>query len=74
MLIVTHELQAIHGVLTRIVELDGGRITFDGSSADHDRWHGDATTDHGGHHHDNETPAASAAVGPLDRLQGPRDA
>ena len=73
MLIVTHELQAIRGVLTRIVELDGGRITFDGNSADHDRWHGAATTDHnghhhGGHHHDNATPAASTAVGPLDHV------
>jgi zinc transport system ATP-binding protein len=40
MLIVTHELQALHGVLTRIVELDGGQVIFDGTSGDHDRWHG----------------------------------
>lgn len=78
MLIVTHELQALHGVLTRIIELDGGRITFDGTSAEHDRWHetqetGDHGHHHDGHHHDghhqdDEAAAASRATGPLDRI------
>jgi zinc transport system ATP-binding protein len=82
MLIVTHELQALRGVLTRIVELDGGQITFDGTSADHDRWHSALAPDHdgykandghdgqhrGGHHHDDETSAAPTAAGPLDRV------
>jgi len=40
MLIVTHELRALRGVLTRIVGLDGGRVIFDGTSAEHERWHG----------------------------------
>jgi len=76
MLIVTHELRALHGVLTRIVELDGGRIVFDGTSADHDQWHAAMATDHGrvghhghdGHHHDDETSPGSTATGPLDHV------
>jgi len=39
MLIVTHELQAVRGVLTRIVELQGGRITLDATPADYARSH-----------------------------------
>jgi zinc transport system ATP-binding protein len=75
MLIVTHELQALRGVLTRIVELDGGRITFDGTSADHDRWHGALAAGpdphhHDGHHHDDEASPASRAAGPLDHVPG----
>jgi len=75
MLIVTHELHALRGVLTRIVELDGGRITFDGTSADHDRWHDAQATDHDGHHHDghhhdDEAPPGSTGAGPLDPIQG----
>ena len=75
MLIVTHELRALHGVLTRIVELDGGRITFDGTSADHDRWHGAFASGHDphhhdGHHHDDEDSPASTAAGPLDHGPG----
>ena len=80
MLIVTHELQALHGVLTRIVELDAGRITFDGTSAEHDTWHGDlgARHDphaddghhHGGHHHDDESRPTSTSAGPLDHVPG----
>jgi len=84
MMIVTHELQALHGVLTRIVELSVGRITFDGTSADHDRWHGAPAAGHNrdphagdhhghrhdGHHHDEETAPASGAAGPLDHVPG----
>ncbi len=73
MLIVTHELHALHGVLTRIVEFDGGRITFDGTCPEHDRWHGLSGHDvhqHDGHHHDDEAPARSSAAGPLDHVPG----
>lgn len=35
LLIVTHELQAVSDVLTRIVQLSGGRISFDGTPADY---------------------------------------
>jgi zinc transport system ATP-binding protein len=72
MLIVTHELQALRGVLNRIVQLNGGRITFDGTPADHDRSHGALTNGHDGHHHDDEevVPQASPAAGPLDHVPG----
>jgi zinc transport system ATP-binding protein len=74
MLIVTHELQALRGVLTRIVELDVGRITFDGTSEDHDRWHGALSAGpdphQGGQHHDDETSPPSTAAGPLDHVSG----
>ena len=68
MLIVTHELQALGGVLTRIVQLGGGRITFDGTPADHNRSHHAQTGGHDGHHHDDEAPLASPAAGPLDHI------
>jgi zinc transport system ATP-binding protein len=71
MLIITHELQALHGVLTRIVELKGGQITFDGTPSRRDRSHHGLTTDHDGHHHyDDEVPRASRATGPLDHVPG----
>jgi zinc transport system ATP-binding protein len=71
MLIVTHELQAVRGVLTRIVELQGGRITLDATPADYARSQGAATTGHNGHHHDDEeeeVPPALPAAGPLDHV------
>jgi zinc transport system ATP-binding protein len=53
MLIVTHELRALHGVLTRIVEMSGGRITLDVTPEEHERSHPSArSTDHDHHDHD----------------------
>lgn len=74
MLIVTHELQAVRGVLTRIVQINGGQITFDGAPADYARSQGALTTGHDGHHDDDEAIAPpSPAAGPLDRqLHGGR--
>jgi zinc transport system ATP-binding protein len=79
MLIVTHELRALRGVLTRIVELDGGQIRFDGTSGEHDQWRGEMTArhdahDHGGHHHDDRAARTSTAAGPLDHRVGGHDA
>lgn len=84
MLIVTHELRALKGVLTRIIELDGGLIAFDGTSAEHDRWHDGIPARHnghdhdgynqGGHHLDDGAAGASTAAGPLDRNRGGHDA
>ena len=79
MLIVTHELRALGGVLSRIVELDAGRITFDGTSAEHDRWHDamahDVEYHRDEHHHDDDSATStSTAAGPLDRLAGGRSA
>lgn len=70
MLIVTHELQALRGVLTRIVQINEGQITFDGTPTDHDRSQGALATSHDGHHHDDEVPPASPAAGPLDHVPG----
>jgi zinc transport system ATP-binding protein len=74
MLIVTHELQALQGVLTRIVEINGGRIAFDGAPAGQDRSHDARAPSHNGHHHDDEVPPASPAAGPLDHVPGGRSA
>jgi zinc transport system ATP-binding protein len=74
MLIITHELQALRGVLTRIVEINGGQIAFDGTPTGHDRSHDALTTSHNGHHHDDEVPPTSPAAGPLDHVPGGRGA
>jgi zinc transport system ATP-binding protein len=70
MLIVTHELQAVQGVLTRIIQVNGGQITFDGTPADYARTQGAPTTGHDGHHHDDdeEFPPGFPAAGPLDHI------
>jgi len=71
MVIVTHELQALRGVLTRIVQVNGGRITFDGTPAGHARIQGALSSGPDGHHHDDENaPAAYPAAGPLDHVTG----
>ena len=70
MLIVTHELAAVRGVLTRIVQLNGGQITFDGTPEDYAGAHGPTTTAHDGHHHEDnqQPPAGFTAAGPLDQV------
>ena len=70
MLIVTHELQAVRDVLTRIVQLNGGQITFDGNPGDYASSQGASTTAHDGHHHEDnqERPAGFTAAGPLDQV------
>lgn len=68
MLIVTHELQAVRDVLTRIVQLNGGRITFDGSPARYAQLQGAPANGHNGHHHDDEQVQATSQVGPFDHL------
>jgi zinc transport system ATP-binding protein len=71
MLIVTHELQALRGVLTRIIELHGGQIAFDGTPETYARSLVGTSADHDGHHHDDEQrPGSSPASGPLDSLSG----
>jgi len=69
MLIVTHELAALRGVLTRIVQVNGGQITFDGTPADYSQSHDATTPDHNGHHHDDdEPPPVFPTAGPLDQV------
>ncbi|QGN59327.1 ATP-binding cassette domain-containing protein [Nostocoides sp. HKS02] len=67
MLIVTHELEALDDIVTRIILVQGGRIAFDGSRAEfeartsevgragysHDGYQRDGLH-HDGHHHDDE--------------------
>ena len=75
MLIVTHELAALHDVVTRIVCMDGGHVDYDGTPHDYlatHRGHEAGT----GHHHDDppategRTPGIAAIV--RDPL-GPRE-
>ena len=68
MLVVTHELEALEGVVTRIVCLDAGHIDFDGTLAayaDHLRRHA-VGSDH--HHPDDDSPRRGHVIGaaPLD--------
>lgn len=71
MIIVTHELEALAGVVTRMVLLRGGRIAFDGTPTEFASRPSELEP-HDGHHHDHELaedpprlPGAPAA-GPLD--------
>lgn len=66
LLIVTHELDALEDIVTRIVCLDGGRIDFDGTPAAYAA-HLVARTDHphpgSDHHHpDDATPVSSPPI------------
>lgn len=68
MLIVTHELGALESILTRIVVVDGGHITFDGGP---ERWRSEGAAahhDHDSHHHDNELERRKPFLtrGPVD--------
>ncbi|MGL5817509.1 MAG: metal ABC transporter ATP-binding protein [Phycicoccus sp.] len=60
-LVVTHELSALHDVVTRVVALDHGHVVFDGPPADH------RGADHNhGHHHDDDPLAPAWSRAPLD--------
>ena len=81
LLIVTHEMQALRGVLTRIIQLDHGKVAFDDTPANHERSQASPAPAHD-HHHDEDhhhnadenLPRAWPAAGPLDRLPGHHDA
>lgn len=51
MLIVTHELAALAAVVTRVVVVDDGRVTFDGSRTEFEARSTAILHDHGYHHH-----------------------
>ena len=70
MLTVTHELQAVRDVLTRIVQLNGGRVTFDGSPARYAQLQGVPANGHNGHHHDDDDVQvqSTSQAGPFDHL------
>ncbi len=67
MLIVTHELDALRGVVTRIVCMDDGHLDFDGTPPEYAA-HLAAHAPGGGHHHDDHHhPTRPAPVGgPFD--------
>lgn len=80
MLVVTHEVVALRGLLSRVVALENGRICFDGSPDDYSTHrldpghrHDDAVAGHHHHldHEVSERPGLLAggplAGGPLDR-------
>jgi zinc transport system ATP-binding protein len=73
MLIVTHELAAVRGVLTRIIQLNGGQITFDGTPENYTRSQQALAAGYSGHHHDEDQqlPAPFPAQGPLDQVTHP---
>lgn len=82
MVVVTHELAALRGIVDRIVELENGRLCFDGAPAGYAAHQADvvraaagsavaAGHSHGdGHHHDDEPVDRGSApllgAGPLD--------
>jgi zinc transport system ATP-binding protein len=80
MIIVTHELEAIADIVSRIVVVEAGRITYDGSAEDfaarrtefdhhHSHHHDDELTLDGGGPDVRRLPGAPAA-GPLDPRGG----
>jgi zinc transport system ATP-binding protein len=86
MLIVTHELEALADIVTRVVVVQNGRIAFDGSRAEFDSRAAELGRDHDGrhhdgHHHDGHHPdddlaqgrrrlPGAPAAGPLDPRGG----
>ncbi len=85
MLIVTHELAALRGVVDRIVLVENGRIAFDGAADDYATHQarvaaaagsegGPDRHTHDGHHHDDEVHPALGRGPGLGVPSGPLDA
>ncbi|WP_295695902.1 metal ABC transporter ATP-binding protein [Lapillicoccus sp.] len=77
MVIVTHEMDAFVDVVTRVVVIDNGRVSFDGPADDFGRQSGAVLHEHHTHHHDDEMRRAAGlpgtpGAGPLDRSGGRR--
>lgn len=71
MLIVTHELAALRGIVDRIVRVDRGGIAFDGTPREYGRHEArQASAATNGHHHEDEleeeTGGLGLPVGPFD--------
>jgi zinc transport system ATP-binding protein len=73
MLIVTHELEALSDIVTRIVVMSGGRVSFDGTPAQFARVRGTLGAVGDDHHHPDESDeqasglAGATPTGPLDQ-------
>ncbi len=77
MVIVTHEMEAFVELVSRVLVVDGGRVTFDGSCAEFEERSGAVLHEHHSHHHDDENVGPSGlpgtpAAGPLDTRRRPR--
>jgi zinc transport system ATP-binding protein len=77
LLIVTHELEALADIVTRIVVVSGGRVAFDGTTADFAAQRGLDLAGQGHHHAEDVDVAYSRlpgapAAGPLDPQGGAR--
>ena len=71
MLVVTHELDALEDVVTRIVCMESGHVDFDGTTAAYAAHLASHATGSGHHHHDHRPaaagrPATVLGTGPLD--------
>ncbi len=71
LVIVTHELAAIAGLVTRVVVVDLGRVTFAGSKAAFEAHAGHLLRDHGAHHHDDDPGPDEHPAAGLAPVQGP---
>lgn len=74
MLVVTHELDALEDLVTRIVCMEAGHVDFDGSTTAYAA-HLAAHAAGSAHHHDDRRPGtarhpAVLGTGPLDPVQG----
>ncbi len=74
MVIVTHETGALERILTRIVVVDGGRVTFDGTPEAYAAVRAEVHHDHDAHHHDEELAGDRPGLphGPFDPQGVPR--
>ncbi len=78
MVIVTHELAALSGIVTRIVLVQGGQIAFDGTPDEFASRTGSFAPDHHHHHPDDEPDSrrtrlqGAPSAGPLDPREGAR--
>jgi zinc transport system ATP-binding protein len=68
LVVVTHEIGPLTGVLDRAVVVDSGRIRYDGPLAGGEPWAG------GGHHHDSEPSAAERRTYRIDQPRVGTDA
>ncbi len=72
MVVVTHELEALAGVLTRIVAVQAGRVAFDGPPGAFTPYAGEAAP-HAAHHHDDEPSEGEGGRAPALPGSGPLD-
>jgi zinc transport system ATP-binding protein len=78
LVVVTHELDALVDVVTRVLVVHGGRVSFDGSVANFLEQHDVVHHDHDSHHHDDElapgTHPGAVPSGPFHQAMGGVDA